>query len=693
MNVSFSIRFQQAVILIMTIVLISMMIFYGYLPKSYNLSVGSVSNSDIYAKRSFVDTYQTEYEAVIAKNSVKAIFVRSEDLSKQSVQNVEYFFVLAKQSRAQLVDDYGSVLDDFTEVADNLISSCEDGIGIVPTREDVLAYFSMSSSAFNYLQDRAGSIAEIVMTDNVNTDSLNSIIDSNVQKFVESDSAYSNYSELLAKTLKLYMNPNSVYDSDATNEAMDNAYSAVMNEPIIVEKGTKLISRDEVVTEHVFSQLNDLELIRDDLFDVVIFVRSLLYVLLIALVTLIYIHSSDIGDFDNIKVFYTVIVTFLLPIAAAMYLSKISSGILILVLFFTTIAATYIGITAGAILSISNMLLVWPLYGFDPEFAFTSVVGILVCASIAGRKNRKYNSASLIIFPMLICTAATLTYNFLNAATRNEFIDDAVWTAVSSLLSIVAAIGLMPIYELFSNTVSPVKLIELSQPGHPLLKRLFLEASGTYQHSMMVANLADSGAEAVDADALLCKVAAYYHDIGKLENPMYFTENQSDGYNPHDNLSVEESVAIITAHPVDGMKIAKKYKLPLPIIKIIDEHHGTTVPKYFYLKAVEKAKQNDLPEPDINDFKYKGHIPSSRESAIVMMADTCEAAIKSMKTTDLTVVEEKIRQLIKAKIEEDQLLESGLSFDDVEKIIVAFKQVYAGMYHERIAYPDDNKKN
>ena len=693
MNVSFSVRFQKTVTLIMTVAIISLLVFYGYLPKRYNLAVGSVSNSDIYATRNFVDTYQTEREANIAKNSIKPIFVRSEELSKKSIDNVSLFFVNTKQARTRLVSDYGTVLSDFSEIREELKTDLYDGIGIVPGDDDIDLFFSMSTSAFNYLQFRANTIAELIMQENVNTDTLNAMIDEKINQMLLEETSYSNYADLLSKTLKLYMNYNSVYDVDATTEAQENAYSAAKNDPVTVEKGTKIISKDDTVTEHVYSQLVDLELIRDDAFDVVLFVRALIYVLLIALVTLIYVFAINSGELSALKVFYMITITYMLPIAATLYQVKISSGIMILVLFFTTIASTYIGISAAVILSISNMLLVWPLYGFDHEYAFIAIVGILVCASIAGRKNHRYNSASLIIVPMILCTAASLCYNFLNAATRNEFIDDAVWVAISSLLSIVAAIGLMPIYELFSNTVSPVKLIELSQPGHPLLKKLFFEASGTYQHSMMVANLADAAAEAVGADALLCKVAAYYHDVGKLENPLCFTENQTEGYNPHDHLTVEESVAIITAHTVDGIKIAKKYKLPQPIIKVIDEHHGTTYPSYFYIKAQNYAKEHDLPDPDVDSFRHKGHIPSTRESAIVMLADTTEAAVKSMKTTDLDEVEAMIRKLIKSKIDQDQLKESGLSFADIENITVAFRQVYAGVYHERIKYPDENNNN
>ena len=259
---------------------------------------------------------------------------------------------------------------------------------------------------------------------------------------------------------------------------------------------------------------------------------------------------------------------------------------------------------------------------------------------------------------------------------------------IGTACSVVAAIGCEPLFELISNTASPMRLLDLAQQSHPLQKRLFLEAPGTSQHSMMVANLADSAAEAIGANALLAKVGSYYHDIGKLERPEYFTENQMDGVNPHDKLSVEESIAIITSHPSDGLKLAKKYRLPLPIQSIILEHHGTTCPGYFYLKAQKEAEAKGEPMPRKEDFSYKGSVPSSRESAIIMIADSCEAAIRSQGIHDVEEAEVLFRKIIKSKIEDDQLVNSGLSFDDLERMIRAFIQVYAGFFHERVKYPE-----
>lgn len=678
--------FQQVFTCILSMVIIILLVFYGYRPVSYDLSVGSVSNRDIYAHRSFVDTYQTEYEAVIAKNSVSPIFIRSEEISEQSITNVELFYNIVRETRSQRMTQYGVPADNWEEIVTSMFAQLGSEFATIPDDHTMDVLLSMSYSAFNLIADKSVSIAEIIMMDNVNTDTLSMAIDSRVETFSENYSEYSSYAETMNAVLKSMLRPNSVFDSAATEEAGENAYLTALNAPITVDKGTKIISAGDVVTEHMYQCLVDLELVRNDTTDLLILARIAAYIVILSILTFIYFGRKDSESFPDMRIFYMVVVTFILPILASVYLAEFNA-LIIVSLFFTAIVATYLGTRDGIILSVIETLMMWPLYNFDSEFVFVAVVGIVVTGAIAGKKNRSYNSASLIVVPALACVLSVISYNAIFATTLRGYIETSVWTGVSAILSIILAIGVMPIVELFSKVVSPVKLIELSQPGNPLLKRLFLEAPGTYSHSMMVASLADAAADAIGADSLFCRVASYFHDIGKLENPNFFTENQADGYNPHDNLTVRDSVLIITAHTKDGVKLARKYHLPESFVKIIEEHHGNTYPGYFYYKACKEAEEAGLPAPDVNDFRYEGTIPSSKESAVIMIADTCEAAIRSNKLSDIVQIEDLTRKLIKDKIEKDQLNNSGLSFDDLEKIVAAFKQVYAGTLHERIAYP------
>ena len=263
-----------------------------------------------------------------------------------------------------------------------------------------------------------------------------------------------------------------------------------------------------------------------------------------------------------------------------------------------------------------------------------------------------------------------------------------VWTDMAyaiggAVVSAVLCVGLQPILETAFNLVTPSKLIELSNPNQPLLRRLMIETPGTYHHSMVVANLAEAAAEAVGANALLARVGAYYHDIGKLIRPMYFKENQM-GENPHDKTDPRVSTAILTEHTRDGVELARKHRLPEPIIDMIRQHHGDTPVMYFYAKAVKMLGEENV---DIRDFRYDGPKPQTAEAAILMLSDTVEAAVRALPDPTQEKISALIRKLVRGKMEDGQLDECTLTFRDIGKICSAFETVLQGVFHERIEYP------
>jgi len=689
MNVnSFGTKMQQLIVMILVVILVVLVVFYGYIPDNYNYSVGSVSQNDIYATRTITDVYQTEYEALMAKNNVPMIFIRSDEIAENNKASVDKYFEIISEARSSFHSD--GTLDDFSVGigVENIYKNLKNEFNKDFDKETIKTFFTATNSTYDYLSYKASSIVELLMTSNINDSQLKPSITAQIDSFKEKNPSYSVYADCIERVYEKFLLPNSVFDKDATEDAEENAYRTVMDNPIMIERGTKIVGTGETITDHTYKLLYDLDLISDSGFDYFILARVAAYILIIFIAMIFYINIKETDFNIDLSVFYILIITFLVPITAGVYLSEISS-LLVIELFFTAICAMYMGVSTAIILSVMNLFMVWPVYGFNIEALFIQLVAIFVCSCVAGRQKNHFNSAAIILFPTATSVLASVAYNFFANATRAEYINSAMMTGLSAISSLVIAVGLLPIYELFSKRVTPIRLIELSQPGHPILKRLFIEASGTYQHSMMVANLADSAAEAVGADALFCKVASYYHDIGKLENPEFFTENQHDGVNPHDGLSVMESVKIITSHTEAGMALARKNKIPEAIVRVIEEHHGTTYPGYFYNKACEEAKAAGLEMPDVNNFKYQGHIPTSKESAIIMLADTCEAALRSAGKTDPETCELMIRKLIKGKIDQDQLIESKLSFDDIEKIIQSFKKFYAGAFHERIKYPEN----
>ena len=290
-------------------------------------------------------------------------------------------------------------------------------------------------------------------------------------------------------------------------------------------------------------------------------------------------------------------------------------------------------------------------------------------------------AAAAVDFVILLCLGALTTSGLSNVASQAGH---ALFGAVTSA---IMCVGLQPILETAFNLVTPSKLIELSNPNHPLLRRLMIETPGTYHHSMVVANLAEAAAEAIGADAVLVRVGAYYHDIGKLVRPLYFKENQI-GENPHDKTDPRVSTAILTEHTRDGVELAKKHHLPEPIIDMIRPHHGNTAAMYFYAKTVKMLGEENV---DINEFRYDGPKPQTSEAAILMLSDTVEAAVRSIPEPTQEKISAMIHKLVRGKMEDGQLDECTLTFRDIGKICTAYENVLKGVFHERIEYPDLNR--
>ena len=244
--------------------------------------------------------------------------------------------------------------------------------------------------------------------------------------------------------------------------------------------------------------------------------------------------------------------------------------------------------------------------------------------------------------------------------------------------------GLAAIWEIIFDLPSPTKLNELLNINHPLQRRLMNSAPGTYHHCQMAALLAENGAESIGANALLAKAAAAVHDVGKLKSPRHFAENQANGVNPHDELPPRESSRIIIAHVADAEAYLQRFKVPAAVRAIVREHHGTTMTAYFYVKAKKM-------DPDVRegDFRYPGPKPSSKESAIVMLADSCEAAVRSLGGPSPEQVKDMVHRVIRGKMEDGQLVNCNLTIHELSRVEESFLQTFAGILHDRITYPKE----
>ncbi|NLB42450.1 MAG: HDIG domain-containing protein, partial [Clostridiales bacterium] len=309
---------------------------------------------------------------------------------------------------------------------------------------------------------------------------------------------------------------------------------------------------------------------------------------------------------------------------------------------------------------------------------FGGIVGIGMLKSVQQR-------STLVWTGMGIAAGNFLTIFAYEMMTQGDWLSSfysSLWGFLGGILAAILTIGTLPVWENLFHVVTPIKLVELGNPNQPVLKRLLMETPGTYHHSIIVANLAESAADAIGANGLLARVGAYYHDIGKLERPYFFKENQLSADNPHDKLDPELSMRIITSHARDGLELAKKHKVPANIQNFILEHHGTSPVVYFYHKA-----KKDNPEIELKDYRYIGPRPRSKETAIVMMADISEAAVRAMTDHTPTKIEALIRKLIREKLDDGQFDDCDISIGDMNTIAITFTNVISGIFHERVKYP------
>jgi putative nucleotidyltransferase with HDIG domain len=255
---------------------------------------------------------------------------------------------------------------------------------------------------------------------------------------------------------------------------------------------------------------------------------------------------------------------------------------------------------------------------------------------------------------------------------------------VAGLATVVLAFLLLPLLARFARTGDDLRLLELCDPGSPLLREMMERAGGTYSHSIMTGALAEAAARAIGANALLARVGAYYHDVGKLERPHFFAENQSGLRNPHDGADPAQSAFIITAHVRDGVARAERAGLPAAVIDIIAQHHGTSLVTYFYHRA-----SADGSVVDEAPYRYEGDLPRSREAALVMLADAAEATVRGLTGAGPVQIETAVTRVVAAKSQDGQLAASGMSEQDVEAAVTAYAKMLAGLRHTRVEYPGD----
>lgn len=496
--------------------------------------------------------------------------------------------------------------------------------------------------------------------------------------------------KFLDKLILGSLRQNIIFSESLTTQARNRAFDNIMPTFGMVQKDELIISKDEVVTEEKYMIINSLQREYEDMYSNSFFGTNNILFGQIMLVTIVFLCLYVImkmfyhGIFSQVKRIIMILVLMLLAIiptfivlkykAEWLYMVPISITVMILMTFFEPRVTVIVQIMT---------LLVICLAVPNPFLFFTEqlFVSISVMFLLAKRKSRSaYFKASLLVFIAYVFINVGAVLMFDGSFDRS-FIFNVELFAMNAFLTLLALPLIFAVEKIF-RVVTELTLLELSNTNSPLLRRLASEAPGTFQHAMQVADLCEEAIYNIGGNALLVRTGAMYHDVGKLRNPSYFIENQHGTYNPHEDLSNEESAQIIISHVIDGIEICSEYRIPEQIKDFVRTHHGTRRTEYFYVQEL-----HDNPDVDEENFKYHGPIPFSKETAVLMMCDAVEAASRSLKDKTEISINSLVDNIIDGQIKACQFDNTNITYRDVMTVKKVLKKKLINVFHPRVEYP------
>ena len=544
--------------------------------------------------------------------------------------------------------------------------------------------YSYDPDKLVYLKS-SNEIDEVTFHQIVSFDNIESIV-----KAATSLETISPSIDLLEKILTIVIKPNVSLNTKLTQAAIDDEVNAMNPNKGIIEKSGRIIAKGELVDTDAYQILDSLKAeyqsqvwTKSNYLWLLVGYGLLVMLVLLMLLLFLKKYRPEIYK-NNTKVtfiFFNVLLMVLLTTIVvkmdAKYVYVVPLCILPLIL------KAFFDPRLGLFVHVLTVLLLGFIVPNSFEYLFLQIIaGIVTILTVS----ELYKRANLFISVAQITFIYIIGY-FAFVLIQEGNIYEFEWVIFGYFvlcgLATLFAHPLIYFYEKLFGLVSDVSLLELSDTNSKLLKELSNKAPGTFHHSLNVANLAEAAAQEIGANSMLVRVGALYHDIGKMASPTFFIENQLSGINAHDELDPKESASIIINHVIDGIEIARKYNLPDRIIDFIRTHHGTSMVYYFYKKELETQGQANK-----EDFKYPGPIPFSKETAILMMADSVEAASKSLKEPTSTKIDVFVEKIIDAQMEQGQFLNADVTFKDIELIKKVLKKKLNNMFHLRVEYPE-----
>jgi len=502
---------------------------------------------------------------------------------------------------------------------------------------------------------------------------------------------------LISRFITPFVQINVAVDKARTQQAQITARAKVAPVTVAIQQGENIVRAGDVVTPVILEKLTALGVLtmRVTWYEII---GQILMASVLAIVFAASLWHVDRNAATRATELWALVVL----MVVAVILTRIGAGVTPMLVaasplvMAALLVSTFYGLRSALLVTITVGFAVFLIGRGSLSLGLPPFIAAIVGSIMTRRVDRSLAFVVAGVVAMLISMATALGV-LLMIEHQTDW--NAIWPLLSisgggALLSALLALSLCGIFGTLAGMVSGLQLLELAHPAQPLLQRLVREAPGTYYHSIAVGNLAESAAEAINADGLLLRVASYYHDIGKVEHPFYFTDNQSDGVNLHDSLPPHKSAQIIIDHVRNGLVMAKAAHLPGKLIDFIATHHGTSVVRYFYHKALEADATTD-----IADFTYPGPIPTSREQVIMMLADSVEATVRSKvqsgavasKIGEGQTIDALVTSIIDDRIQNGQLADAQVTLDDITRIREAFITTLKGIYHPRVDYSPAKK--
>ena len=697
--------------LVLVFGLLSFALLYGNVrQKEVSITEGQLAEETIRANKTIENKYETEEKQRLAEETVTPEYVMDDELGPTQVKRIEQMFALITDVNVEADQAFQEAFNAAKEADKNKILQATSMENVAALKkkfeslsaDDITFYqgfpssfyrgvFELSDEDFKNLRDTSLKSVEKQMAEPIRSNNLSQVrqkVNDEIQYMDRTD----NFKSLMKMIVDRGIVVNEVANEKKTHELKEDAKNSV--KPVMIYQGEVIVREGAQIDTKAFQKLTLLGVVSQEptIFPLV----ALLCLIILQIIVLLYsvLQMSDLERQARFITFYVLMMLIGIVIMKLLQSMQSDSLPFLPLLFPAGFAPLVLNLfinrrasIMGALFQVAfSTFVYYELSGTSTVFMITLVymfTGLMATLIKRERIGRQVGTAGilLVIFPTLFLMVVAVYQGMV--FTDGKTIATILCGLAGSIFTFLLSVGLHPYIELLLNDDSVLVLNELSNPNHPLLKRLLEEAPGTYHHSMMVANLSANAVGDIGGKSLLTRVACYYHDIGKIKHANFFVENLPDGAeNPHNFLLPEDSKEIIFSHVTEGVKILKQEKMPQMVIDICQQHHGTTLMSFFYAKAKERKDETREAE-----FRYPGPKPQSKEAGVVSLADTCEAAVRAMDHPSNEKIKEFVGELIERRMMDGQLDDTGLTLAEIRIIEKSLVSGLCSTFHSRIKYP------